>query len=63
VVFTHIKFFIVFFVILSSECGIVLFVVLLRCSFGFYWTSVNYRFDKWFGRRRCGSRSMGISVT
>jgi len=25
-------------------------------------TSVNYKFNQWFGRQRCRSRSMGISV-
>jgi len=26
-------------------------------------TLVNYKFNKWFERQRCRSRSMGISVT
>jgi len=26
-------------------------------------TSVNYRFNQWYGRQRCRSGSMGISVT
>jgi len=45
VVFTSIKFFLVFFVISSSKCGVVLFVVLCgvwfrvlsRCLFSSYW--------------------------
>jgi len=39
--------------------------VLSRCSFSSCWrsTSINYKFNQWFGHQRCRSGSMSISVT